>query len=62
MTWKELAEKIAQMPEDQQSTRVRIIDPRIDEAYPVMPIICTENAEDFGLDASHPYLVVDNRY
>lgn len=60
MTWKQLAEKIAQMTVDQQNTDVTIVDPLISEAFPVKPAVMTEESEDFGLDEGHPYLMMDN--
>lgn len=60
MTWKQLADKIAQMTEDQKNTDVTIVDPLLSEAFPVKPAVMTEESEGFGLDENHPYLMMNN--
>lgn len=54
MTWEELAEKIAQMTEEQRQQNVTVCFE--DEFYGNMKLKCTGNEDDV-LDANSPYLL-----
>lgn len=60
MTWKELAEKIANMSEDQKRTDVTLYDHENGEFCALLNLHFTDKDED-RLDPGHPYLTPDTR-
>lgn len=62
MTWKELAEKIQQLDEDQKNTDVTIatgpVDSKVTEFHPVVEF-ADYGEEDGVLDSFHPVLICD---
>jgi len=55
MTWKELAEKINGLTEEQQGTDVTFFDTNDGEYYQILRFLVAEEGED-RIDPGHPFL------
>ncbi len=64
MTWKELAEKVNEMTDEQKNTDVTVYLGEMDEFFPIecRTRVATDGFDDPGqgvLDVGHPFIVIN---